>query len=431
MPHPSRSPGLVFALLGPLALLLLGCGGDGGLVWTGVPGSAPMTLLDWTPEVEVSLDGVVHPMVLDTGAPFTAIDRDAFPGRVDGLAPADVALLGIEAPGLEVSTFDLFGAGGPVDGLLGADVLATFALEVDYRGGTAALHVDGALAPAPDDATPVELDARIAGGGLASVPGCGLTCGTRVLDATRVLVRARVEGLADPVWAMIDTGASGVLVRDTLLARLDDAEARVRPRLPGLRVAAVGGVVDGAFVRLWRLALIGAGGRFGGDDDGPSVPLDDVWAMDLPGLGLFEGLSAETDLHVELLIGGSYLRATQLVVDAPREVLRLAPYPTTPHVPVDEFARVGFTLEPAGGLWLVGTVFPGTDAEAEGLFAGDTIDAVAGAPLVGLTAAEVDVLFAAYAPGDVVPLTVTDRSGTAREVGVSVEDLLPSFPPPG
>ena len=414
---------------GPLLVLVIAaCGGDGvpELEWTGTPGRGPMRLLDWMPEVEVSIDGAARHLVLDTGAPYTSVDREAFTDRNDGLADADVGLLGIDAR-LEISTFDVFGpGGGPTDGLLGADVLGAFALELDYRAGEAAFHTTGEAVAAPADATPVDLTAWVLGGGRTLVPGCGSTCGSLRIGPTRVIVEAHVEGLDERVYALIDTGASGVLVRDRLLARLDALESRPRPRLPGLQVAAVGGVIDGALVRLWRIGLASPEVR-----DGETVPFDDVWAMDLPGLGLFDAIEDEVGVEVDLLIGGSLLRAAQVVVDEPASTLRFAPYATTPHIPVDEFHAVGFTLGDAGGVWIVTAVTPGTDAEAKGLSEGDQVDVIAGTSITGVDAAAVDALFAPYHLGDVVPITFSPSGGAATSVEIQVEDLLPSFPPPG
>lgn len=407
-----------------VGLVVAACGGGDGapaLTWTGTPGRGAMTLLDWTPEVEVAIDGEARRMVLDTGAPYSSVDREAFTDRPDGLVEADVALLGIDAR-LRLSTFDLFGpGGGPTDGLLGADVLGAFALELDYRGGEAAFHETGTAVPAPDDATPVDVDARILGGGTTLVPGCGSTCGSLRIAATRVIVPARVEGLAEPIWALVDTGASGVVVRDRLLARLDAAESRTRPRLPGLQVAAVGGVIDGAVIRLWRITL---------GDQAP-VAVDDVWAMDLPGIGLFGAIENEVGVEIDLLIGGSFLRATQVVVDEPARTLRLAPYATTPHIPTDEFHAVGFTVGDAGGIWLVEQITPGSDAELQGLAEGDRLDAISGTAIAGLDHDAVDALLAAYHLGDVVPITFTQPTEDVHDVQILVEDLLPSFPPPG
>src|SRR5690606_32380977 len=94
----------------------------------------------------------------------------------------------------------------PLAGILGGDVLAWFALSLDYRGGT--LWLEETAGPVPRGAAPgplepaIEIPARVAGGGVFIAPGGE----RREVGATRFLVWAEAEHLpaGQGFWVLVD-----------------------------------------------------------------------------------------------------------------------------------------------------------------------------------------------------------------------------------
>jgi hypothetical protein len=366
---------------------------------------------------------------VDTGAPLTILDAPSHPGIDAGLHRVDLEAFALRFPALRVAAWSLFGGeAGSTGGIVGGDLLRHFALSLDVRGGRAWLWDPYEPARLPAD---LGVDAEIAlavdvgGGGTFGLPGdCGRdVCGTVDVPATRVLVRATLEGDDRPVWALVDSGASAVVLSEELLARLD-AAAPGRPRLEGLTVRTADGPAEALLTRVWRLRLEGASP---GD---PAAPVDDVPALVVPGADWFDAIALEVGRSVELLVGGTYLRRWHATFDYPAGALRLAPYRELDHIPPDEYVGVGFSLrrDPEGD-WLVRDVYRHTDAEALGLVAGDLVEEIDGTPIAGASSHVVTALLDAYPLGTRVPIGV-QRAGEVEPLAVLVEDLLPSFPPP-
>jgi len=400
-----------------VVLLLVGACSSDGIDFTGDPGQlVPASFDAWVPAVDVTVDGATGPrFVVDTGAPFTVLDSQAFPGRRIGGGRATVGAFALEFPDLPLLTFDVLpGADTIWGGLVGGDLLRHFAFGIDYRGGHVWLADGGAAAPggvpATDAAAEVEFD--LAGGGLALVPGCD-DCGAIRVPATRVLVQATLEDDPDPVWLIVDSGASAVVLDS---GRIDALGVGNRPRLDGVTVATAGGLVSAYFTRLWRLAV--------GDAAEASVPV--LVLEDSP---LFASITSEVGRPVVGLLGGSFLRADLSVIDYPGRRLRLARYVDQDHIDANEYVRVGFTLAPANGTWEVQQVYPGTDAASQGLAAGDVIASIDGTAVAGLDAAAVAGLFVGFGLGDQVPVGL-DRGSAIEDHLVLVEDLLPTYDAP-
>jgi S1-C subfamily serine protease len=94
-----------------------------------------------------------------------------------------------------------------------------------------------------------------------------------------------------------------------------------------------------------------------------------------------------------------------------------------------EFIGVGFEIEPVANEWRVATVYPGTDAEAEGLQVGEVVLSLDGTTVTGLAADQIDSLLAGFELGEDLPVGI-ERGGEMTEVLVRVEDLLPDFDSP-
>jgi hypothetical protein len=403
--------------------VLLGCGG--GLEIDGAPGTVVAAVFEASiPYAPVRIDG--HPerlLLLDTGAPVTVLDASAYPDLGDGAHEVEVATLGVTFRGATVASWSLAG-GGLGAGLLGADLVRHFALTLDYRDARLWITrpYDARVRP-PDLATGAEvvLGAEVRGGGRARLPGCGGTgCGTLAFAATRFMVRVTLEGRPAPVWAIVDTGASGVVLDESLLAELPGDG---RPRLDGVVVVTSSGLVPAFLSRVWRVGLEGADGA------SARVAVDDQPVIVIPGSDLLADLSREVGVDTRALIGGQLLRHHLTTIDYPGSALRLAPYGDLSHIPAGEFVGVGFALRREGDDWRVREVYPGRDAFRKGLRPDHLIDELDGTPIRGLPGEAVDAILDAFALGAEVPV-VYRAFGVPQAVRVLVEDLLPSFPPP-
>jgi hypothetical protein len=399
------------------AALVCACGGDDGLDYQGTAGQ-PMaaSFAGWVASIDASASGADGTLLLDSGAPLTLLDNDHFTSLEDGAHEVDLMAGDLTFPGLPVLAFDVINYEQsrvpPLDGIIGGDVLGAFAVSLDYAGQRVWLEDEDSALPAGADAgaldDAIEVDADLAGGGVVGIPGA-----TREVGATRFLVEAELEDLPDPVWVLIDTGASSVVFAGSLLDQLGDDG---RPRLDGVTVGTADGAKTAYFTRVWSL-------RLGGGEQG-SVPV-----LVLPDDDIFAALTSEVDRPVAAVVGGSYLRWFLATLDYPDERLVLRRYRDPSHIDPDEFIGVGFEIEPSANQWQVSAVYPGTDAAAEGLEVGEVVYTLDGTEIGGLTADEVDQVVAPFELGDELPVGI-ERAGTMTEVLVRVEDLLPEFVSP-
>lgn len=400
------------------ALVVAACGGDDALEYDGVAGRPiSASFAGWVPSVGASADGVGGTLLLDSGAPLTLLDNDHFTALDDGVHTVDLTAGELGFPGLPVLAFDVINytqsREPSLDGLIGGDILGAFAFSLDYAGGR--IWLDDAERELPDQADPaaldgaIEVEADVAGGGVFGIPG-----GTREVGATRFLVQAEVEDLPEPFWVLVDTGASSVVLANEVV---DLLTAEGRPRLDGVTVGTAEGAQTAYFTRVGSMRL--------GDGALDSVPV-----LVLPDDGLFESVSAEVDRQVLAVVGGTYLRWFLATLDYPGGRLILRPYRDTSHVDPDEFVGVGFEMDPSANQWRVSTVYPGTDAEAEGLEVGEVVYSLDGREISGLGSADVDAVVAGFGLGEELPVGI-ERDGAMTEVLVRVEDLLPAFVSPG
>lgn len=399
------------------ALVVAACGGDDALEYDGVAGRpTSASFAGWVPSVGASADGVDGTLLLDSGAPLTLLDNDHFTALDDGVHAVDLTAGELGFPGLPVLAFDVINyvqsREPSLDGLIGGDILGAFAFSLDYAGGR--IWLDDAERELPDEADPaalddaLEIEADVAGGGVFGIPG-----GSREVGATRFLVRAEVEDLPEPFWVLIDTGASSVVLANEVV---DLLTAEGRPRLDGVTVGTAEGAQTAYFTRVGSMRLAGA-------------ELDSVPVLVLPDDGLFESVSQEVDRPVLAVVGGTYLRWFLATLDYPGGRLILRPYRDASHIDPDEFVGVGFEMDPSANQWRVSTVYPGTDAEAEGLEVGEVVYSLDGTEISGLGSGEVDAVVAGFGLGEELPVGI-ERAGAMTEVLVRVEDLLPAFVSP-
>jgi len=403
--------------------------GDDGIDYDGTAGEPTPARFDaWVPAIDLSaasgdLD-ITGNVIVDTGAPFTILDVDTY-GYEDGKAATTLTGFGLTFPDYPVIAYDVFDQStGDYDGLLGGDLLRHFALSLDYKGSLAWLRdADTTALPSGvsgsfDDAVSIPFVLR--GGGTGLVPGnCPGGCGTVSVAATRILLEVELEGSATPVWFLVDTGASISVLSEELLQELGDP---ARPRLDGVSVATVNGIVSAYLSRVSSIVIAGDG-----EDAGPSqVTHVSSPVLVVPGWDLFGAIQSETGVQVRGLIGGSFLRSFLTTLDYTSKRLRLSRYVEPSHLDPDEFVRVGFTLSPVSGQWRVVDVYDNTDAEAEGLVAGDVVLEIDGTAITGLDESAVGNLLGAFGQGQEVPIGI-QVGGGVQTVDVMIEDLLPAY----
>src|SRR5262249_11956411 len=128
-------------------------------------------------------------------------------------------------------------------------------------------------------------------------------------------------------------------------------------------------------------------------------------------------------------IGATYLRYFLTTVDFQAKKLRLSRY-ADPHVDPNAYIGPGFRLQLSGTHWALLEVFTNMDAYAQGLRVGQVVEEIGNQPLTGLSNAQVQAILGSYTVGEEMPVTVL-QSGTMLTVNVLVQDLLPTYPPPG
>ncbi len=396
-------------------LLGLAACGDGGLTWEGTLGTPVVAEFPLeTPTVSATVDGsVTGRFLVDTGAPFSILDVDSFTGYEVANHDIDLDAFGATFLDYEVTAYDAlpFSMGDDrIDGIIGGSLLGEFALALDYRGDRAWLHDDwdGSL---PDDVefeNVYVIDFDLRGGGNYIVPS-----GTIESPATRVLVEGVIEG--QPFTALLDTGASAVVLSETFADRLGDEG---RPRLDGVTVGTSAGALPAYFTRVGSVELDDSASR-------TSVP-----ALVVPGWNLFDLISSEVGTEVDAIVGGTFLRYFVTTIDYPGHELVLAEYADPSHIDPREYVLPGFDLVRSGGRWVVSAVFPGTDAAAQGIQSGETVEQLGGMDIGPIEEDDgVAAIYAEYDVGEAIAVGI-DRAGGLVTIDVLVEDLLPDFQGP-
>jgi hypothetical protein len=408
------------ALAAPILLPLGGCGGgEEPLRYEGEGATpVPLTFYSDVPQVSARVDdGAPRALLLDTGSPATLLDPDAYPVPAGRYRPAHLATLGITFLEPPLGVLDLFG--GSLDdlgvaGILGGDLLRPFALTVDYRGAVAVLFpaLDGAIPEHGADLAPaLQVGFSLRGGGwLRLTDQQDLS-----VPATRVVVPLWIED--HPVEAVLDTGATSVVLREPLYDALAAARPG-RPTLRGLQVITVDGPADIELSRATSVAL---------QDAPQQSAVTSVETLVVRGSVALAGVSEEVGGEVDALLGASYLRYFQLTVDYPARTLTLQRYPDPYHVDPDEWVGVGFTWEQTapGQVW-VDAVLPDTSAAAEGLRPGDRVLQAGDHDVTAEGALGVEQAVDASAVGEAIPFTL-ERDGSPYDASVLLEDLLPDF----
>ena len=370
-----------------LILSLVGCDDAEPFRYQGEPGQATEVLFaGWTPLVQASIDqGPAHLMLVDTGAPYSYVDRMVF-----DVERGDLAAFGLGFPDHEFREIDFDGALG---GLIGADIVSQFQFVVDYQGYRAFLF-DG-----------VELPAEIGADVLAAEPVSAPVLGTR-----RMVVDAEIEGVS--VAVLLDTGASYVTVDAALLDELGGGD---RPELCCQDIVTAEGRLSVPLTRLKEVSL------------GATAAVTSVPAMAEPEESdLLAGLSADARRPIRALLGGAYLREFLTTIDFPGERLWLERYRADDHIDRREFIGPGFEVGERLGNYSVTQVYQGTEAEQAGVTRAYGLDAVNGTFVSGRDSLAVEELLHGFDPGDVVHFQF-GVGGDIVELDLTIVDLLPEY----
>lgn len=389
---------------------------------TPVPAAFP----DLVPEISARIDGNgERRLLVDSGSPITFLDGPAFPGLADGKHQVELAAFGLTFPSFTLASWNAFGGEDSITGIVGGDLLRHFAFTLDYQGGRVWLDdpYDPAARPA-DVRAQVEasLPMEVKGGGTFTLQGsCASSgCGTLHVAPTRVMLKVTFESQTTPVWVVVDTGASGMVMDEALLTSLGDAAGR--PRLEGAVFGTVDGAVRGFHSRVWRV-------RLGTATGGGSVAVDDVAVMVAPDFDVLDGVSNEVGVRVHALVGGSLLRYFLTTLDYQEGELRLARYDQPSHVDPDEWIGIGLSFQRDGDEWLVREAYTNHDAYMKGVRRGDVVEEINGVPVRGQSGEVIDGALAGLKLGDDVEVRYR-RDAALISVRVLVEDLLPHYAPP-
>jgi len=390
--------------------LALGCSSGGNrplpLVWVG-------TGIDYLPAstagnvfwVEADVDGVPGPdVILDTGAPVALLNPPAFAGTVpEGSGRVATLTLGSttfwKVPTVGISApVERAPNGKAYGGIVGFSVFGQFSTAFDYRGDQ--VVIGDAPLPAAVDPAGAGAAILLEGGGQALLPdGTGVP-----LAASRVIVPVAVEGATRSL--LLDTGASWVALRRTLFDQIV-ADGRA---LLDADVTTVSGEGKAQVARLRSVVALGQ--EVAGAVSGSSSSVD----------GLLDTLSAEVGHRVDGMLGATFLREFYVRVDYPNAWLALHRYATRDHI-LDDYHRVGITLAPrlggGGTTYVVAGVYPGTDAQKQGIVAGEDLLSVDGRSLASLDPISADQSLIG-AVGSSHELAFADRT-----LRVVVDELLP------
>jgi len=354
----------------------------------------------WIPaEIEGGARSLV---IVDTGSPFTILSPRLLRGvlpRGDARARS-LSLGGAIFADAPVVPFDgnLPSApnGGVTGGIAGFSSWGSSLLALDYRAPAVGI---GAETTPADAAEPVRIAFALEGGGRHSFPH---PVGDVAFPATRIVINAEVEGRS--LHLLLDTGANWIcLCRSVFRALANDERSTVEAFVSGVDAPTTGTIFRLRSVSLGEGTVIAE--PLAASSESIDAHLDD--------------LSTELNRSVDGLLGASFLRNFDVVVDYAGRELRLRRYHAARNA--DRYRRVGIELGRAldrKGNVKVRRVFPGSDAERQQIRVGDEILAIDGTPLAD-RAIDANALLEGDS-GIARVLTLVGRSVTAR-----VENLLP------
>lgn len=336
--------------------------------------------------IPAAINGVATPVMLDSGAEVTVLDKayaEKLGIKPDGLVAAlgtggrDIAELAsgvtlklgeVELKGVTVAIMDLSpiaaGIGRPLPAILGKEVLNVLTVQLDFAGKTITFH-DPASFQAPADAVAVPVSNV---GGLHAIP-------------------VSIEG-ADPVLMHFDLGNGSPML---VYPNYWKPQAMLTDR-PASKVLS-GGVGAGG-PRTRTIATV------------KTISLGGIAVRDVPAVFGDEDNSVFNIGHTSGNVGMPVLSRFGLTTDYARNRILLTPRADALAAPFVK-DRAGALVRPAEGGLTIALVAPGSPAEAAGLKAGQLITAVDGRPAAELGVAGYSALRTAKA-GSVMTLTLQD-----------------------
>ena len=376
-------------------------------------------------------------MVVDSGSPVVLIDPSLF-GATAPTATAEIPTtinLGLldatgqpvvvidDAPVLQVSDAMMDGLG--IGGVLGGDVMRHFSVQLDYSAPMMEGFCLGCTASTAR--TDVELPGGVVpftlkGGGHSAVT-LGTDAQGNAIDSpaidippTRIPVTVTLDGTK--YLFIVDTGATEVSLRSTVYSQL---VSDGRPQLVSGGIAIMTITAD-ATASVTRARAITVGGVT--VLDAPVMTINSV-----PPDALLDSISKELGTQIDGLLGGSFLRNFLVSIDYPNGQLHLQPY-LTPPIP-DEFRRVGFAigLDAIGPRFRVTSVYPQTDAAAQGIMVNDEVVFVDGTSpaSVGNVATADQLLDGTPGTSKMIAFGATKNPANANQtLTVLVDDLIPN-----
>ena len=373
-------------------------------------------------------------MLIDSGSPVVLIDPALFgatppttvaeiPTTINlGLLDATGAPVVVidDAPVLQVSdaTMDALGIGG----VLGGNVMRHFSVQLDYSAPMMEGFCLGCTASTAR--TDVELPGGVVpftlkGGGHSAVT-LGIDAQGNAIDSpaidippTRIPVTVTLDGTNYAF--IVDTGATEVSLRSTVYSQLvSDGRAE-----SGIAIMTTGGASNASVTRAKTITVGGVTVL-----DAPVMTI-----VSTPPDALLDSMSTELGTQIDGLLGGSFLRNFLVSIDYPKGQLHLQPY-LTPPIP-DEFRRVGFTigLDAIGPHFRVVSVYPNTNAAAQGIMTSDEVVSVDGMSLasVGLVVTADRLLDGTPGTSKMITFGTTQNPANANQtLSVLVDDLIPN-----
>lgn len=361
-------------------------------------------------------------MLIDTGSPVNFIPADTT--NLDGEISQTISLeaFGLTFPELPALAFEEISETSPrcegpiMSGIIGGELLQHFRVGFDYAQRRMALGDSGSeLAWFTEESDAIErLPMEVLGGGNVTLQSASFSIS---IPATRLLVEARIEDQT-PTTALIDTGASFVVLRKSLFDTMNDS---ARPQFCCQSVSFIGGRQDLVVTRIRSIRL--------GDLEFKQLP-----ALVMQDDTLFTTIEREAGKRIDWIIGGSLLRYATFQLDYAAREVQLARFRDPKHIKANEFILPGFSFckqhtesRDNAAPFLIVDVYRNTDAASQGLRSGDRITGIDGQTITSLSYMDVEAMIQSRDAGSSVQLAIERGTGEKSLVSVMVYNMLTNF----